>query len=178
MLPHRSFVLALFPCKECQKDISSEASNCPNCGVPLRGGSPRAEGCAKVGVGCITVLIVASLIGQCSATTVGNNNGTSRSDEGGVPPGAVEISVWSDSKARYWELSRGGTSTAPTNVTRRVGPSGTSYAEREYDCSNHTFRYLAEGDSLAGMISKANERMSTLVEGSISDIMWHYVCGG
>jgi len=37
------------------------------------------------------------------------------------------------------------------SLTRRDGRSGTSYAKRLIDCSGGTFKYLAEGDTLASM---------------------------
>lgn len=34
-------------------------------------------------------------------------------------------------------------------TSRRVGPSGTSFARREIDCGAYEYRYLGEGDTLA-----------------------------
>ena len=35
----------------------------------------------------------------------------------------------------------------PTLVTKRVGPSGTSFSEKLFDCSTGTFEYLGDGDT-------------------------------
>lgn len=87
------------------------------------------------------------------------------------------IVVPTDSKATYFILERGGTADKPTLVTKRVGPSGTSYSKRQFDCKAHTFKYLGDGDSLEEMRrSKPDERMGELVEGSISDELWKEVC--
>lgn len=59
-------------------------------------------------------------------------------------------------------------------VTRRDGPSGTSFARREVDCGAMTFRYLGEGDSLADAqrdspnIGSMAEAMSTSISGEVS----------
>lgn len=59
-------------------------------------------------------------------------------------------------------------------VTRRDGPSGTSFARREVDCDAMTFRYLGEGDSLAEAqrdspnIGEMSEAMSTSISGEVS----------
>ena len=51
--------MPLIPCKECGKENSDKAKNCPQCGVPL-----------KVELGCITILLfflfgVALLYSSC-----------------------------------------------------------------------------------------------------------------
>jgi hypothetical protein len=33
-------------------------------------------------------------------------------------------------------------------VTKRIGPSGISFSRREISCSNYSYRYLGEGDTL------------------------------
>lgn len=79
------------------------------------------------------------------------------------------ISVPSDSRATYdlVELRKAGTKRVV--VTKRVGPSGTSFAIREVDCKAQAFRYLGEGDTLAAAKrSKKAESMSPLSQGSIS----------
>jgi hypothetical protein len=58
----------LIKCKECQKDVSSEASNCPNCGFPIKS-PPKIEevpivrevNSSKSGLG--TFFIVLAIIG-------------------------------------------------------------------------------------------------------------------
>lgn len=53
--------MALIKCKECGKEISSEAEACPHCGY-----KPKKAGClAAIGIGILAVIVV-SLIGRCS----------------------------------------------------------------------------------------------------------------
>lgn len=88
---------------------------------------------------------------------------------------APTIDVPSDPKAKYVVIDEGGTPNLRTLTTRRVGSSGTSFARREFDCRKRTVRYLATGDTLEAM-TPVNEKMSSLVAGSIADVMWHRAC--
>lgn len=88
------------------------------------------------------------------------------------------ISVPSDPKARYWMVE--GKRTSPTTVevmTRREGPSGTSYALRQVDCANSRFRYLGEGDTLAeAKVRKTSDPMGPLTPQSISTYVSNFAC--
>lgn len=76
--------MALFPCRECGKDVSTEAAACPHCGAPNLTGSSAAptpipppvekvplgqrnigtaKGCA---IGCLGFILIVVLIGLCS----------------------------------------------------------------------------------------------------------------
>lgn len=63
-------------------------------------------------------------------------------------------------------------------VTRRDGPSGTSFARREIDCNAMTFRYLGEGDTREELTKEGYNvgKMSELTEGSISTEVSNYAC--
>ena len=67
-------------------------------------------------------------------------------------------------------LDTGTGSDAVAVLSKRVGSSGTSFALREVNCLNLTFRYMSEGDTMEQL--KANIRddakMTQLLEGSIS----------
>jgi hypothetical protein len=89
----------------------------------------------------------------------------------------VRLSVPSDAKATYFILERGGSADKPTLVTKRVGPSGTSYSKRLFDCSARTWKYLGDGETLEEMRnSKPDAAMTGLVTGSIADYMWKAAC--
>lgn len=87
--------------------------------------------------------------------------------------------VASDPRARYFllnvEKGKGGNIIA---TTRREGPSGTSYARREIDCSAHKARYVGEGDTLAATKRAGYHvgEMGDLVDGSISDVASRFAC--
>ncbi len=55
--------MALKPCLECKREISTEAKTCPHCGKshPTSATSPAAQGCA----GCLVVLIPLVVLGPC-----------------------------------------------------------------------------------------------------------------
>ncbi|WP_440940551.1 hypothetical protein [Immundisolibacter sp.] len=79
------------------------------------------------------------------------------------------LSVPSDPKAEFFVLEKGGSGSERTIVAKRVGPSGTSYSKRLYNCSDSTVKYLGTGDSLAEMASsKPGPSMGPIVKGSIA----------
>lgn len=86
---------------------------------------------------------------------------------------ATTIPVPSDPKARYTLIAKKPMKNGHLEVTtRRVGPSGESYARREVDCRSMQFRYLAAGDTAQDIAVNGKNlgSMAPLVEGSIS---WH-----
>ena len=77
--------------------------------------------------------------------------------------------VPSDPKAKFFVLEKEGSGAERTIVTKRVGPSGSSYSKRLYNCKNRTVKYLGTGDSLAEMdSSKPDPSMGPIVKGSIA----------
>lgn len=166
--------MALGPCRECQREISSEATACPHCGAPVTS-RDAASGCWTWGLGCAIVIGIAIAF-ITIASAIGSSADRAQ-EEDALPPGAKAIPVWSDTSARYWEISRSGSPDKPMIVTMRRGPSGTSFVERQYDCASHRFGVIAEGDSLNGMVIRSLPSMDDLIEGSISDIIGHHVCG-
>ena len=107
--------------------------------------------------------------------------------EQATPPAAAQaadtvtgepVSIPSDAAAQYFILERGGTPAMPTLLTRRVGPSGTSYSKRVFDCAARTVKYLGNGDTLAELATSAPDPdMGPLVEGSIADVLSQKACG-
>jgi hypothetical protein len=80
-----------------------------------------------------------------------------------------QLPIPSDPKATYFVLEKGGTKNNPTLMTKRVGPSGTSYSQRLFDCNAGTVKYLSTGDTTEDMKnSKPDPKMAPLVEGSIA----------
>ncbi len=69
--------MALRPCRECGKDVSTEAALCPHCGVanPARLMTPAAQGC----LGCLGIVALLALIGMCADSGTTNRPGTSAS---------------------------------------------------------------------------------------------------
>ena len=91
----------------------------------------------------------------------------------------VAIKVPSDPKAKYYALEKSGTGAERVILTKRVGPSGTSFSKRRYNCANGTFKYLGDADTLEGLAtSKPDPKMSELVEGSISYYVGVEACKG
>lgn len=92
----------------------------------------------------------------------------------------TSVPVPTDSKARYTIVIEdvGHGKSALAVISKREGPSGTSFAIREVNCITHTFRYLGEGDTLEEAMDNLNDRakMSALVDGSISDYISRAAC--
>lgn len=51
--------MAIVKCRECRKDVSSEAANCPHCGAPVKK-PPKTFGCGTAVV--LVVVIVGVLV--------------------------------------------------------------------------------------------------------------------
>ena len=89
----------------------------------------------------------------------------------------TQLVVPSDSKAQYFILEKGGNGVERTIVTKRVGPSGTGYSKRLYNCKAGTVKYLGTGDTLEAMRkSKPDPSMSPIVQGSIAYYVGQETC--
>lgn len=87
------------------------------------------------------------------------------------------LRIPTDTKAQYTILEKGSQGQMKTIVTKRVGPSGTSYSKRIYDCQNRTVKYLGDGETLKQMkASKPDERMAPIVSESIADYLRIEAC--
>ena len=88
------------------------------------------------------------------------------------------IQVPSDSRAQYYFLEKSGNSTFRTLTTKRVGPSGTSYAKRLFNCSQKTVKYLAEGENLSAVraATSSSYQLAPIVSGSIAYYMYLEAC--
>ena len=89
-----------------------------------------------------------------------------------APAFAQTVSVPSDPWSRYQALDVTRKPNGRVEIlTRRDGPSGTSFALREVDCRTSRFRYLGEGDTREEAMEATNQdKLGPLTEGSIS---WH-----
>lgn len=85
--------------------------------------------------------------------------------------------VPSDPKAKYYILDKSGADAERTITTKRVGSSGESFSKRLYNCTNKTWKYLGEGDSLEEMnTSKPQGEMGALTDQSISFYIGQAAC--
>ena len=92
----------------------------------------------------------------------------------------TSVNVPTDPRASYFIVSK--TKLANGNlqvVSRRVGPSGTSYSRREINCGGMRFRYTGEGDTLSEINQPYSKgAMGPLTEGSISTYIALAACRG
>src|SRR5439155_18591182 len=54
--------MALKLCRECRKEVSTQAKTCPQCGVPHP--TSQLDPCTKHALGCLALIIVVAVIGQ------------------------------------------------------------------------------------------------------------------
>ncbi|WP_437883526.1 hypothetical protein [Pseudomonas sp. LRF_L74] len=87
------------------------------------------------------------------------------------------LAVPSDTKASYTILERDTKGNERKITTKRVGPSGTSYSQRLYNCSANTVKYLGDGDTLEEMkASKPDDKMAPIVQGAIAYYVGQAAC--
>jgi hypothetical protein len=70
--------MALRPCRECGKEVSTEAKQCPHCGVsnPTKSKTPNNQAAA---VGCLVLIVIAIVIGVASSGDGGSPQQSSSS---------------------------------------------------------------------------------------------------
>lgn len=89
----------------------------------------------------------------------------------------IRLPVPRDSKAAYFRLEKGEKPGESTLLTKRVGPSGTSYARNVFNCAAGTTKYLGTGDTLEDLkASKSESTPYTLVERSVAWYQAQYAC--
>lgn len=92
---------------------------------------------------------------------------------------AENIPVESDPRAKYSVVEIVGSPEKLFVTSKRVGPSGTSFAKREVNCLTRQFMYLAEGDTWDEFKSSKpapNTKMTNLTKRSISSHVSAFAC--
>jgi len=90
---------------------------------------------------------------------------------------ADSFTIPSDPKGVYVVLEKGGNGNERTILTKREGPSGTTYSKRLYNCAENTVKYLGTGSSVAAMnASPADPRMAPITEFSIAHYLGLKAC--
>ena len=135
----------------------------------------------------VVIFLALILIGKCSggrdeASGPGALPGADDFDIPTLPPTdeGEPFSIPSDSRASYrllkWSRLPNGHLEA---LTRRDGPSGTSFERREIDCETMTYRELGEGDTREDAVKDVPNvgHMTELTPESISTYTAGLVCG-
>lgn len=117
----------------------------------------------------VSMVIIFSMLQITGCVTTPESKSKAQSARTTSSGSIRQISVPSDSSAQYYVLDRGGSGSLRTITTKRVGPSGTSYSKRLYNCSQSTVKYLGTGDTLTEMNSSSPAgNMGNIVSGSIA----------
>jgi hypothetical protein len=91
--------------------------------------------------------------------------------------GLFSIPIPSDPNGQYWVLEKGRKGKLRTIVTKRVGPDGTIFSKRIYNCDNNTVKYLESGITLEGMhLSQADPKMGQIPPESIAYYVKSHAC--
>lgn len=135
----------------------------------------------KVLLGAVVLIIGMGILGAIvGPQNKDKSEGTATAQPASTPPPASNeerILVPSDPKAEYFVMERAGDQAKPILTTRRVGPSGTSFTRRMFDCKAKRVQDLADGDTWDEFkASSKSDAPYPLVEGSIADVLWNNAC--
>ncbi len=79
--------MALKKCKECGKEISTKAKECPHCGVPAK----KKAGCGSIALVLLGLLIIISILGS-----LGSKESKTTTPEKSVGTSNKPISTWKE----------------------------------------------------------------------------------
>lgn len=94
-----------------------------------------------------------------------------------APLAGKEFRIPSDTKARWGLIDIKQDPSGSMIFTHRVGPSGTTYSIRQYNCVSERVRYVSTGETIAEMrTSKADAQMSEIQPRSIAYYLGRLAC--
>lgn len=94
-----------------------------------------------------------------------------------APLAGKEFRIPSDTKARWGLIDIKQDPSGSMIFTHRVGPSGTTYSIRQYNCVSQRVRYVSTGETIAEMrTSKADAQMSEIQPRSIAYYLGRLAC--
>ena len=87
------------------------------------------------------------------------------------------FTIPSDPKGVYVVLEKSGEGNERTILTKREGPSGTTYSKRLYNCAENTVKYLGTGSTMEAMnASPADPNMAPITDSSIAHYLGLKAC--
>lgn len=94
-----------------------------------------------------------------------------------APLAGKEFRIPSDMKARWGLIDIKQDPSGSMIFTHRVGPSGTTYSIRQYNCVSKRVRYVSTGETISEMrTSKADATMSEIQPRSIAYYLGRLAC--
>jgi len=122
--------------------------------------------------------IAMTLIALCFAVSACSKNEV-QSSEAVASLSAREstFTIATDPKGIYVVLEKGGEGNERTILTKREGPSGTTFSKRLYNCAENTVKYLGTGDTMEAMAaSPADPTMAPITNSSIAYYLGQKAC--
>jgi hypothetical protein len=116
--------MALIECKECKKEVSSEAKTCPNCGFDLQ----KETNKKKSNIGCIVAIVLIGIIFLIIQLSPSSNESNKAMEAFIVSQDFVSSELKTPSEAEY-----------PTFNDSFVTISGNIYTIRSYVDSQNSF---------------------------------------
>ncbi len=89
----------------------------------------------------------------------------------------LPVNVPAEPNTQFFIVEKTGSSTERVIIIKCVGPSGTSYAKRLYNCNNNTFKQLGSGSNLTQINESRPEiNMRPIPQESIADYLGIEAC--
>lgn len=108
--------------------------------------------------------LITAVLGLCTLTS--------------ASAGEYPLPIQTDLKVEYFVIEKAGTPEQPTLLLKRVRSGATSYSKRLFDCKGHAYKFLGSGESLKAVaVSKADEELVPVQEGTIAEQLWKHACG-
>lgn len=82
----------------------------------------------------------------------------------------------SGDKGDYFVVNQSSNGVLYRAVSKRVGPSGTSYTRVEVNCRNKSYKVLGEGMSMSTINNAADPKMTRAIQGSSKYDLVNFIC--
>jgi hypothetical protein len=140
--------MALKPCRECKKEVSSEAGKCPHCGIRNPGATGKSGNVRNFLAGLLALIVLVSILGRCN-----ENNGI-RDEVSAMYRGVGYLTDDANNRIRTFELSSNATAdSVQAHASRLTSTPGQILAAYYYSPGS---TIPADGVTLAKTMTEAN----------------------
>lgn len=152
--------MALNPCRECRKEISTDATTCPNCG------KNRPHGGVSTGSGCVIIVVALLAMGWC----VGGVGPDAPTPQPGPTTGSTKpVGAFAQDVpyrvVQRWAINNGGSGQVivvdSTLVTPELGQKLAETLKRRTAGDRNAFVYVYRTERAASMRPSVMENLDT-----------------